>query len=146
MLQPVPASNYPVLPPRCGKQLPPSRALRTRQLEEVAKRSTCDLSVLYPQAVLKSSDEIGWQNVRAIHFRYSSQDVFIPAADDHCIVLNLGTSLFTYVSGKRRFEGALPSGQAAIIPAGSSWICRAEIPQLQQTLLLLYLRPLFVRS
>lgn len=145
MLQPVTASNYPVLPPRCGKQLPPSRSLQTRQLEEVAKRSTCDLSALYPQAVLKSSDEIGWQNVRAIHFRYNSQEVLIPASDDHCIVLNLGASLFICVSGKRRFEGPLPSGQVAIIPAGSSWICRTEIPQVQ-TLLLLYLRPLFVRS
>lgn len=145
MLQPVTASNYQVLPPRCGKQLPPPRSLRTRQLDEVAKRSACDLSTLYPQAVLKSSDEIGWQNVRAIHFRYSSQEILMPASDDHCIVLNLGASLFTYVSGKRRFEGPLPSGQVAIIPAGSSWICRAEIPQVQ-TLLLLYLRPLFVRS
>jgi AraC family transcriptional regulator len=143
MLQPVTASNYRVVPPRGGKQLP--RSLRTRQLADVAKRSTCDLSALYPQAVLKSSDEIGWQNVRAIHFRYNSEEVLIPAADDHCIVLNLGGSVFTCVSGKRRFEGELPSGQVAIIPAGLSWICQAEIPQ-AQTLLLLYLRPLFVRS
>src|SRR5215813_11294167 len=56
MLQPVTASNYQVLPPCRGKQLPPTRSLRT-QLEEVAKRSACDLSALYPQAVLKSSDE-----------------------------------------------------------------------------------------
>jgi AraC family transcriptional regulator len=49
------------------------------------------------------------------------------------------------VSGKHRFEGPLLSGQVAIIPAGASWICRSEITQ-PQTLLLLYLRPLFVRS
>ncbi|HEY2961206.1 MAG TPA: hypothetical protein VGJ37_02250, partial [Pyrinomonadaceae bacterium] len=99
MLQPVTASNFQLLPRRCGKQLPQSRTLRMRQREDVAKRSSCDLSLLYPQAVLKSSDEIGWQNVRAIHFRYSSQEVLIPASDDHCMVLNLGASLFTYVSG-----------------------------------------------
>jgi len=145
MLQPVSASNYQVLPPRCGKQLPQSTTVRVAQREDAAKHSSGDLSALYPQAVLKSSDEIGWQNVRAIHFRYSSQEVLIPASDDHCMVLNLGASLFIHVPGKRRFEGPLLSGHVAIIPAGASWICRSELTQ-AQTLLLLYLRPLFVRS
>jgi AraC family transcriptional regulator len=47
--------------------------------------------------------------------------------------------------GKRRFEGKMLYGETAIIPAGSSWVCRAEGAELPP-MLLLYLRPLFVRS
>ena len=113
---------------------------------EFEKRPTSDLSVLYPQSVLKSSDATGWQNVRAIHFRHTSREVMIPASDDHCIVKNLGASFFANVyPGKRRFEGKMLSGDTAIIPAGSSWVCRAEGSEMPN-MLLLYMRPLFVRS
>ena len=114
---------------------------------DFAKRSNNDLSVLFPQSVLRSSDATGWQNVHAIHFRHSAREVLIPACDDHCIVKNLGdTSFFTNVyGGKRRFEGEVLAGETAIIPAGSSWVCRAEGSELP-AMLLLYLRPLVVRS
>ena len=102
--------------------------------------------MLQTATVLRSSDAIGWQNVRAIHFRHSSKEALIGASDDHCMVLNLGTPFFTYVyPGKRRFEGRIRSGEVAIIPAGSSWTCQSEGPG-SLTMLLLYLRPLFVRS
>ena len=107
---------------------------------------TATASVLYPQSVLRSSDAIGWQNVRAIHFRHNSKEALFPASDDHCMVLNLGTAFFTHVyPGKRRFEGRIRSNEAAIIPAGSSWTCRSE-GQDAPSMLLLYLRPLFVRA
>src|ERR1041384_8531168 len=95
---------------------------------EFAKRSSNDLSVLYPQSVLRSSDSTGWQNVRAIHFCHTSREVVIPASDDHCIVKNLGeASFFTQVlPGKRRFEGKMFYGAPAIIPAGSPWPGGAE--------------------
>ena len=106
MLQTASALNYqPITTPRVPKRL------------ELAKRPTNDLSVLYPQSVLKSSDATGWQNVRAIHFRHTSTEVMIPASDDHCIVKNLGASFFANVyPGKRRFEGKMLSGDTAIIP------------------------------
>jgi AraC family transcriptional regulator len=133
MLQTATASNY--------------QPLTTRYVSNsFEKQSPNDLSALYPQSVLKSSDATGWQNVRAIHFRHNSKEVLIPASDDHCMVLNLGTSFFTHIHpGKRRFEGRLLSGEVAIIPAGSSWTCRCE-GQDALTMLLLYLRPLFVRA
>jgi AraC family transcriptional regulator len=135
MLQTATASNYQPLA-RCVKPL----SIRFE------KQSINDLSVLYPNSVLRSSDAIGWQNVRAIHFRHSSKVALIPASDDHCMVLNLGAPFFTHVyPGKRRFEGRLLSSEVAIIPAGSSWTCRSEDPD-GPTMLLLYLRPLFVRA
>ena len=142
MLQTATVSTYQPLVARCVK-LPKSVSRNGREFE---KRSVTDLSVLYPQSVLKSSDAIGWQNVRAIHFRHSSGEVMIPALDDHCMVLNLGTPFFTNVHpGTRRFEGQIRSGEVAIIPAGSSWCCRSVGSDLP-TMLLLYLRPLFVCS
>jgi AraC family transcriptional regulator len=132
MLQTATASNYQPL---------------TRYVSiTLEKQSINDLSALYPQSVLKSSDGTGWQNVRAIHFRHNSKEALIPASDDHCMVLNLGTPFFTHIyPGKRRFQGRLLSGEVAIIPAGSPWTCRSEGPD-SLTMLLLYLRPLFVRA
>ncbi|HYV10974.1 MAG TPA: hypothetical protein VE980_08770, partial [Pyrinomonadaceae bacterium] len=108
MLQTASTLNYQPFTARAVKPLPNNgRDSRV----EFAKRQTNDLSVLYPESVLKSSDAIGWQNVRAIHFRHTSREVVIPASDDHCIVKNLGASFFTNVyPGKRRFEGKMLSG------------------------------------
>ena len=144
MLHTASTLNYQPLPVRPVQSLPASA---THSRTESAKRATNDLSVLFPQSVLRSSDSTGWQNVRAIHFRHSAREVVIPASDDHCIVKNLGEeSFFTQVfPGKRRFEGKMLSGDTAIIPAGSSWVCRAEGSELPP-MLLLYLRPLFVRT
>lgn len=142
MLQTFTASNYQPLAARCVKPLPEPVSHGREQFE---KRPVTDLSVLYAQSVLKSSDSIGWQNVRAVHFRHSAQEVTFPTSDDHCMVLNLGASCFAYVPGKRRFEGEICSGEVAIIPAGSAWTCRTEEAELP-AMLLLYLRPLFVRS
>lgn len=138
MLQTVTAANYQSLAARCVK--PVSDSVNHGQFE---KRSASDLTALYPESVLKSSDAIGWQNVRAVHCRHSENELMVPASEDHCIVLNLGAPCFAYVqAGKRRFEGEIRSGEVAIVPAGSSWTCCSEGAEL----LLLYLRPLFVRS
>jgi len=135
MLQVATAANYQPLAGRCVT--PPSVSHNREQL---------DLAMLYPQSVLRSSDGTGWQNVRAIHVHHSSNEVAIPASDDHCMVLNLGAEFFTNVCfGKRRCEGLIHAGEVAIIPAGSSWTCRTEGPE-SPVMLLLYLRPLFVRS
>ena len=117
------ALNYQPSAPRSVKPLPRPAAHRA----DFAKATTNDLSVLYPESVLRSSDAMGWQNVRAIHFRHSSSEVFIPASDEHCIVKNLGDAFFANVyPGKRRFEGKVVAGEMAIIPAGSSWVCKAR--------------------
>src|SRR5215208_6090569 len=122
MLQTASALNYQPLAARGVKPVPGSAHNRA----ELVKQSN-DLSLLYPQSVLRSSDAIGWQNVRAIYFRHAAKEVVIPASDDHCIVKNLGDSFFTSVyHSKRRFEGEVLSSEIAIIPAGSSWGCQSE--------------------
>jgi len=106
--------------------------------------------MLQTESVLKSSDVMGWHNLRALHFRHTERELTIPASDDHCMVLNLGAAVLANVypgvyHGKRRFEGRIGSSEVAIIPAGSSWTCRSEGSELP-AMLLIYLRPLFVRS
>jgi len=138
MLQTASALNYQPLAPHVAKPV--------HRPANHSGAAINDLSVLYPESVLRSSDAIGWQNVRAIYFRHNAKEAVIPASDDHCIVKNLGATFFTSVyHGKRRFEGEVLASEIAIIPAGSSWVCQAEESG-SLDLLLLYLRPLFVHS
>ena len=108
--------------------------------------SASEISLLYPEAVIASSDAFGWQDIRVIHLRHSLSQVVVPPSDSHCLLLNLGTPLHLNAQfGKRNFEGEVRAGEVAIIPAGSSWACRSQSSHVR-TILLLYLRPLFVRS
>ena len=142
MLQTAGASNYQSLGARSLKQLSQSVSQNREQFDKGSK----ELSMVYPTSVLKSSDTIGWQNVRAIYFRHDSSEVVIPPSEEHCMVLNLGEELFTRVfPGKRRFEGRICSREVAIIPAGSTWSCMSDSGDVP-TLLLIYLRPMLVRS
>ncbi|MGH9972194.1 MAG: helix-turn-helix domain-containing protein [Pyrinomonadaceae bacterium] len=123
-----------------------SRNIRSPR-EEVPRRSSAsEISLLYPEAVAASSDTFGWQDIRVIHLRHSLSEVIVPPSDCHCLVLNLGTPLqLSAHFGKRTFEGRVRAGEVAIIPAGSSWTCRSQGSHFRNALLL-YLRPLFVRS
>jgi AraC family transcriptional regulator len=93
-----------------------------------------------------SSDAFAWQDIRVIHLRHSLSQVFVPPSDCHCLLLNLGLPLCLNADfGKRKFAGRVRAGEVAIIPAGSSWSCGSQGSHFRNALLL-YLRPLFVRS
>jgi AraC family transcriptional regulator len=115
--------------------------------KQVSRRSSAgEISLLYPEAVAACSDAFGWQDIRVIHLRHSLSEVVVPASESHCLVLNLGRPLYLNAHfGKRNFAGKVCAGEVAIIPAGSSWACRSQSSHLRN-ILLLYLRPLFVRS
>jgi len=105
-----------------------------------------DLATLYPESIVGSSDRLGWQNIRAIQVQHRVGELRVPASDNHCIMLNLGATLYLNVrSGKRNFEGSVHAGETAILPAGSSWSAASEGKHSQKALLM-YLRPLFVRN
>jgi AraC family transcriptional regulator len=74
------------------------------------------------------------------------EELEVPPLDSHCLLLNLGTPIFLSAKfDKRQFEGEVRSQEVAILPAESSWVCRSPSPHLS-SIVLLYLRPLFVRS
>ena len=108
--------------------------------------SANDVALLYPEAVVASSDPFAWQDIRVIHLRHDISKMVLPASENHCLVLNLSTPLhLTARLGERNFEGKVQAAEVAIIPAGTTWACEANSPHLRNTLLL-FLRPLFVRS
>jgi AraC family transcriptional regulator len=122
------------------------RSIRSRRKADIRRPSVSDIALLYPEAVLVSSDAFAWQDVRVIHLRHSLSEVFVPASDCHCLLLNLGLPLRLNANfAKRKFEGRVRAGEVAIIPAGSSWSCRSQGSHFRNALLL-YLRPIFVRS
>jgi AraC family transcriptional regulator len=103
---------------------------------------------LLPQRkpVVTSSDGLSWQNVRLLHVQHSFDGVPAHAPDHHCIVLNLGMPLtLTARFSKHHFAGEVESGNVAILPAGSSWSFQEENSRACDVLLL-FLRPLFVRN
>jgi len=105
-----------------------------------------DVARMYPEAVVASSDELAWQDIRLIHLRSNLKEMVIPSSDSHCIVLNLSSPLSLHARfGKRNFEGNVLASEVAIIPAGTSWSYQSHSSH-QGNTLFLFLRPLFVRS
>jgi AraC family transcriptional regulator len=122
------------------------RSVRSRRELDLQGPSFGDVALRYPEAVVASSDAFGWQDIRVIHLRHSLNQLVVPPSDSHCLLLNLGTPLHLNAHfGKRNFEGRVRVGEVVIIPAGSSWAYQSHCSRPRNTLLL-FLRPLFVRS
>ncbi len=122
------------------------RSIRGRREADLQPPSVSDVALLYPEAVVASSDAFAWQDIRVIQLRHSLNEMVIPPSDNHCLVLNLSSPLHLNGRlGKRNFEGIVRAGEVAIIPAGTTWSCQSHGSHLPNTLLL-FLRPLFVRS
>ena len=135
-----------IVGPIVSKPEPWERSSRHRRENDLQSPSVSDVALLYPEAVVASSDPFAWQDIRVIHLRHNISKMVLPSSDNHCLVLNLSTPLhLTARLGERNFEGEVQAGQVAIIPAGTTWSCEADGPHLRNTLLL-FLRPLFVRS
>ena len=148
MLQTVSTSRFSSWPgPPANYQLGMCGGNIRNPRKQVSRRSSAsEISLLYPEAFVASSDAVGWQDISVIHLRHSLSEVVVPASESHCLVLNLGRPLHLNAHfGKRNFEGKVCAGEVAIIPAGSSWACRSQSSHVRN-LLLLSLRPLFVRS
>jgi AraC family transcriptional regulator len=105
-----------------------------------------DLSLIYPETVVASSDSLGWQNVRAFEVQHTTSQWAIPPLENHCIMVQLGPAVDVSARiGGESFTGSLKPGESIIIPAGTP----LRWHQLQTTpnrMLLLYLHPHFVRS
>jgi AraC family transcriptional regulator len=107
------------------------------------------LSEIHPESVIKSSQDLGWQNIRVLHMRHTNREMEIPPLESHSLILSLGphgpqpsvsVSIDMY-----EFERRLSPGEIAIIPAGvpSHWQRHSGRPQ---ETLHVYLRPGFVQQ
>jgi len=105
-----------------------------------------DVCNIYPDAVSASSDQLAWQNIRVIVLRHQSNEMTMPASENHCIILNMSSPLrLSARIGKSNFEGDVRAGEVAIIPAGTVWTSRCDSSRPRNELLL-FLRPLFVQT
>ena len=122
------------------------RSAHTTLGEQVRKASVSDIVRDYPEAVVASSDALAWQDIRVIQLRHSQNDMVVAPSENHCVILNLGAPLSLNARlGKRNFEGRVQAGEVAILPAGITWSSQTSGAH-AQNLLLLFLRPLFVRN
>ena len=120
--------------------------IRSKLQPDVRHPSVSDVTLLYPEAVIVSSDAFSWQDIRLVHLRHSLNEMVVPTSDSHCLVLNLGAPLYLKAKcAKSNFEGNVGAAEVAIIPAGTTWSCQSDSSHISNTLLF-FLRPLFVRS
>jgi len=116
------------------------------QEDAFRRSSTSDVVRNYPEAVVASSDALAWQDLRVIQLRQTLNEMPLGPSDNHCVILNLGAPLNLNARvGKRNFEGTVQAGEVAIIPAGIAWSTETSGSHVQN-LLLLFLRPLFVKQ
>ncbi|MCM3904988.1 MAG: AraC family transcriptional regulator [Pyrinomonadaceae bacterium] len=112
----------------------------------IAAAAVSDLSVIYPEAVVASSQELGWQNLRALEMRHTISEWTMPPLENHCIIIQLGPSVDATVEiGDQSFEESLEPGAITIVPAGTSidWRQGDDNPS---EALHLYLDPQFLRT
>src|SRR6266446_32175 len=138
--------NSSIVNPILGRTETWKRSIPGRGEADLQTPSAGDVALLYPEAVVASSDAFAWQHIRVIHLRHSLNEIVIPPSDSHCIVLNLCASLYLIAGlGTGNFEGNVRAGEVAIVPDGTTWSCQFQSSHFGNTLLL-FLQPLFVRS
>jgi len=117
--------------------------------EDRLREPLSDLSQIHPEAVITSSQHLGWQNIRVLHMRHTNREMEVPPLENHCMILSLGPhapqpSASVNINGYN-IERCLSPGEIAIIPAGvpSHWLWHSG--RSQETLHI-YLRPGFVEK
>lgn len=104
-----------------------------------------DLSVIYPEAVVASSQALGWQNLRAIHMQQQSEWT-MPPLENHCIIIQLGPPVTVSARIDRySFEQSVQPGEITIVPAGMALQWRQQDARTNNALHL-YLHPHIVRT
>ena len=105
-----------------------------------------DITQVCPEEVVASSNDLGWQNVRAARVRHARRAVTLPPMEGHCVIIQLWPSLHMSVRiGERAFDKHMRPGDIVIVPAGTptEWSWREERPS---NTLHLYLSPAFLNS
>jgi hypothetical protein len=91
------------------------------QRSQPAPTAVGDLSLIYPDAVVSSSELLGWQNLLALEVRQTMSEWTMPAVENHCIMIQLGPSVEVTVRiGNESFHRTLEPGGITIVPAGLS--------------------------
>ena len=117
-----------------------------RPRSEMAPTAVSDLSFIYPDDVVASSQPLGWQNLRAFEMRQTKSEWTTPPLENHCIIIQLGASIdVTARIGHESFAQTLETGTITIVPAGLSMHWQLYDTEQNDTLHL-YIDPQFLRT
>jgi AraC family transcriptional regulator len=141
------AASYPPLAGLSRKRYPKKTSVETQAYRDLRPGAPIsDLSAVYPEAVLASSKDLGWQNIRVLHVRNQNGDMSVPPLENHCVIVQLEPSVYARgnINGQD-FDSFLSPGEITIIPAGvsSHWRWRDSRPH---ETLHIYLQPSFVQK
>src|SRR5260221_589170 len=105
-----------------------------------------DLSVIYAEAVVASSQALGWHIFFSSRRRHTRSEWTTPPLENKCIIIQLGSSIdVTARIGDESFEQTLEPGVITIVPAGLSMHWRLY-DTAQNDTLHLYIDPQFLRT
>ena len=80
-----------------------------------------DLSLVYPEMVVASSESLGWHNLRVLEVQHTTAEWTIPPLENHCIMVQLGPAVDVSASiGGESFTQSVKPGDCIIVPAGMS--------------------------
>src|SRR5258708_7610630 len=100
--------------PIVGKPETWRQSIHRRRQANPQTPSVSDVALLYPEAVVASSDAFAWQHVRVLQLRHSLDEMVVPPSDNHCIVLNLCAPLYLITGpGTGDLEGSVRTGEVA---------------------------------
>jgi AraC family transcriptional regulator len=146
-IQTIEAISYPPFAGLSRKLHPGKTTSRTRCFPEHRPGASFgDLSEVFPDAVLASSKDLGWQDIRVLHVRNEYGDTEVPPLNNHCVIVQLEPAgqVTTKIDGQY-FDNFLSPGDITIIPAGVPsdwrWHDRSHHEALH-----LYLEPIFVQK
>jgi hypothetical protein len=90
-----------------------------RPRSEMVPTAVSDLSSIYPEAVVASSQPLGWQKLRVLEMRQTMSEWTTPPLKNHCIIIQLGSFIdVTARIGDESFAQTLEPGEITIVPAG----------------------------
>lgn len=105
-----------------------------------------DISMIDPEGVMTSSESQGWQNLRALEMHYSKSEWTMPANENLCIIVQLGSPVDVSARlGDETYQQRLSPGDIIIVPAGRQldW---SQPENVESHALHLYLHPNFLRE
>jgi len=121
-MQPIHAGSYPPFAGLPGKQYPQKPSVAKYGYRDHGSRiSTSDLSGVNPEAIVASSRDLGWRDIRVLHVRSEDVDMEAPPLDSHCVIVQLSASGYaTATINGTKFDCLLCPGDVSIVPAGTS--------------------------
>src|SRR5262245_52673325 len=98
-----------------------NRTFGSREGKKNPTSPVSDLSSIYADAVVASSEPLGWQNLLALEMRQTTSEWTMPPLENHTIIVQLGPAVeVTVRMGELSFEQSLRPGAMTIVPAETS--------------------------